>query len=475
MPSAETAVIAMLERSLAARPDDAALRHQLGTALARDGRMAEAADQLRRAVSLKPDLVGAHVDLGTVLNAQGRPHEALDAFLAALQLAPGMAAAAFGAGLASRHLGRAAEARGYLEQAVAAAPDTVAFHLTLAESSRFVDGDPRLAPLEALAQRIDTFPVSDRVRLHFALAKAYDDLGRAGEAFERFSQGNAIIRAANRYDEAFAHHAMAAMASGYGAEAMARLGGRGDASDLPVFVIGMPRSGTSLVEQIVDSHAEAAGAGEIPLFNQCLKASIAEADTLFNPEALSGKTLRRIGGHYVEALRATAPAAARIVNKLPGNFLYAGLIHLALPNARIVHVRRNAMDTCFSCFTSLFARGNAFAYDLAEVGRYFQAYHGLMAHWRKVLPPDRLIEVDYEALVTDLPTEARRLVERLGLAWDERCLDFHRNERGVFTISSYQVRRPIYASSIGRWRPYADRLGPLIAALGPLADGGQNR
>jgi len=182
---------------------------------------------------------------------------------------------------------------------------------------------------------------------------------------------------------------------------------------------------------------------------------------------MSDEEFRRLGANYLRRIGAGARPASRIVNKMTANFRFAGLIALALPNARIIHVQRDPIDTCFSCFSTLFAENLPFTYELGELGRYYRAYEALMGHWRDALPQGVMVDVQYEDVVADLEGEGRRIVGHCGLDWDARCLDFHRNRRSVRTASLAQVRRPLYKSSIGRWRPYEAFLGPLLAALGP--------
>jgi hypothetical protein len=180
---------------------------------------------------------------------------------------------------------------------------------------------------------------------------------------------------------------------------------------------------------------------------------------------MSAEQLRQVGTSYVDSIRACAPTIARIVDKLPGNFGSVGLIHLALPNARIIHTTRNPLDTCLSCFSLLFAEGHAYSYDLAELGRYYRGYQTLMQHWRAVLPQGVVLEVRYEDVVSDLEGQARAMVTHCGLEWEESCLAFHQTRRPVRTASMSQVRRPIYRTSVGRWQRYKDLLQPLVQAL----------
>jgi hypothetical protein len=224
----------------------------------------------------------------------------------------------------------------------------------------------------------------------------------------------------------------------------------------------MPRSGTTLVEQILASHPDVFGAGEIDDLTLL-------AEAMPYPEGLpeaSAEQLRALGASYVAGVRGRAGAALWITDKMPSNFYYVGLIRLALPNARIIHTRRDPVDTCLSCFSKLFVGvAQPFSYDLRELGRYWRQYDALMAHWRQVLPERAMLEIQYEELVADLETQARRLVAYCGLDWNDACLAFHETRRAVRTASAVQVRRPVYKSAVGRWRIYEEQLAPLIEEL----------
>ena len=254
-------------------------------------------------------------------------------------------------------------------------------------------------------------------------------------------------------------------------ELMRHKAGSGDRAETPVFVVGMPRSGTTLIEQIIASHPRAFGAGELSDLDNIVRSLAGHGNgaELF-PEmvaTVSGEELREIGARYVAAIRVLAPTASRIVDKMPWNFHFPGLIHLALPNARIIHARRDPVDTCLSCFSILFdSDSNSYTYDLGELGRFYRAYDALMAHWRTVLPDGIMLEVQYEDVVADLETQARRIITHCGLDWNDACLAFHRTKRPVRTSSVAQVRQPIYRSSVGRWHPYRKQLRPLLAELG---------
>jgi tetratricopeptide (TPR) repeat protein len=456
--------IAEYERALALKPDDADALNDLGNALQSLGRHADAAERYTAALALRPEFAAAHSNLGNSLHALDRHDEAIAQYHAALAARPDNAVAANNLGTALRELGRLAEARRAFERALAIAPDQASFHLNLAEVKRFVAGDAQLPALEALARRLEALPRQQQIELHFAVAKARADLGDHAAAFRHLQQGNALKRTDIAYDEGAMLSLLARIATVFTPELMRSKGGLGAASEVPVFIIGMPRSGTSLVEQILASHPAVFGGGELIEFTALASETVADF-----PEgipAMEGGALAALGRRYLASLAARAPAAARrVTDKLPANFLLAGLIRLALPRARIIHVRRDPIDTCWSCFQTLFTAGQPFAYDLGELGRYWRAYDALMTHWRAVLPAEAMLELRYEDLVTDLAGEARRLVAYCGLEWNAACLEFHRTQRTVRTASATQVRQPIYQSSIGRWRDYTAELRPLVDAL----------
>lgn len=451
------------ERVLAAKPGQPDTHLNYGVALAEAGRHEEAVMHFRKVVALRPDDAHAFHNLGTSLSMLDCPAEALAAFERALAITPGLAEAERGIGNVLVQLGKRQEARERFERAVALAPKTAAFHRALADVKDFVQGDSQLVTLEDLARNEDSMSVKERIELHFALAKADDDLQRYGLAFEHLEKGNALKRASCVYDEEAELAAIAAIAEAFSSELIRAKRGMGDPSDVPVFIVGMPRSGTTLVEQVLASHPLVFAAGELPDFGRASACRYAGAPLPFDPIALSTADLEGIAVRYLNRILPKAPSAKRITDKLPANFRLLGLIHLALPNARIIHVRRDPMDTCFSIYTKLFLDNIGFAYDLGELGRHYRAYETLMEHWRAVIPG--MVEVQYEDLVADFDNEARRVVAACGLDWDDNCRAFMNNQRSVRTASALQVRQPVYGSSVGRWRHYAEHLGPLIEAL----------
>ena len=429
------------------------------------GQFEDAVSWFERARKLAPNLPPVLEGLGQALLALGRSREALAVFQTLQARDPKSDVAFHGAGEALKQLGRIAEARAALERAVALAPEMAGHHYALAQIARFVENDPRLAGLENLARKAGALAEPDRCELYFALAKAYDELGRPAEAFAHWQKANALKHRAVGYNEAMYLGILRDLEAAFTPALMASRQGAGDPSELPVFVVGMPRSGTTLVEQIIASHPQAFGAGEKMHLHHLLGQNLAGPEFPAHLADVSEVALRAMGARYVALLQHDAPQAARITDKLTANFMLCGLINLILPNAKIIHVQRDPLDTCFSCFTNLFSQSIDYSYDLGELGRYYRAYERLMAHWRQVLPQGAMLEVSYEKLVGDLDTEVRRIMAYTGLAWDDACLSFHRTKRVVHTLSAAQVRQPLYRSAIGRAAPYAPWLEPLRRTL----------
>jgi tetratricopeptide (TPR) repeat protein len=386
--------------------------------------------QARGAAAARPDDDGVQAGLGNLLTELGRLEEAAKALRRAVRLAPGRAG----------HYGR------------------------LAKAVRFGAGDPDLARAEALARRAATLPDSERVELGFALGKAYADLGRDAEAWAAYAEANALMRRRIAYDEGAALGLVARIAAAFPAGLLADP--PGDPLPGPVFIVGMPRSGSTLAERMLAGHPAIRALGELNDFAAARAQALGDRARLPFPEgvaALEAESLRRLGQVYREKVACGKRRLA--VNKMLGNFAYLGFIRLAMPGARFIHTVRDPLDGCLSCFFELFAEGHPYCYDLGELGRFRKAYDGLMAHWRAVLPADVLLDVSYEKLVAEPEAEGRRMLAHLGLGWDPACLDFTGREGAVRTASVAQVRQPLYRTSVGRWRRWEPWLGPLREAL----------
>ena len=414
-----------------------------------DDRCDEAAAVCRDALAQgieSSELLRAH---GLALQLIGEAAEALAMFDRAAKSDPAPALSEKGALLS--HLGRLTEACSAFDEALTLEPTWVDAWYNKSSAKTFVDRDPDIERMEGLLARC---PYRDRLLLHFALGKAYMDTGDADRAFAHWHEGNRLKRAATDYDASEAARQMAMSAveppniDPRDATTEARL------SEVPVFVVGMPRCGSSLIEQILASHPDVHGAGELMRLR-----------TFFE---MTEPGDRPIADMALERMRRFSPRAARIVDKDLCNFLHLGVIHRVFPNARIIHCRRNPLDVCFSAYTKLFAGDFGFTYEQRELGLHYRHYHALMAHWRSVLPQRIFMEIDYETLVSAPRDETRRLLQFLDLPWNEACMRFFENSRIVNTASFAQVRRPIYRSSVGKAHTLRTHLQPLIEALGDL-------
>jgi tetratricopeptide (TPR) repeat protein len=302
-------------------------------------------------------------------------------------------------GIALKEQGQFDEAQRASERALQLAPRNGLYYRQLFNGMRVVAGDRGLAAAEKLAEDMASLPVGDQKELHFALGKAYADMEQRERSFRHFLEGNALKRREFVYDEPGMLGFLDRVRTVFTAELMHSKRDLGNPSMVPIFIVGMPRSGTTLVEQILASHPEVFGAGELTEFSKAVTSLGMPNGALSYPEAvpaLSAEQLRQLGASYLDAVVAAAPVAERITDKMPGNFSFVGLIHLALPNARIIHMRRDPIDTCLSCFSLLFTGDLPYGYDLGELGRFYRAYQTLMEHWRQVLPAGVMLEIRYE-------------------------------------------------------------------------------
>lgn len=326
-------------------------------------------------------------------------------------------------------LGRIDEAAGLFEQALAVAPEHGPALYGRASIASFRGEPVDVADLES---RLAGLGGEDRVHVHFALGRAYLDRDDPARAFPHFQAGNGLRRAGYAYDVADDERLMAALAAAFPPEAFTD--GAGATSERPIFIVGMPRSGSSLLEQILAAHPEIHGAGELLQLKRLVIETFAGQEPF--PAVMATQTpaqRQALGRRYLDEILALAPDARRIVDKLPLNLYFAGLIHRMLPNARIIHLRRDPLDTCLSCYTTLFREPMRFTHDLTELGRFHRVYRRLMAHWRWVLPADRFVEVEYGRLTIEPEPQVRRLLEFCGVGWDAACLSPHESGRAIRT------------------------------------------
>jgi tetratricopeptide (TPR) repeat protein len=416
-------------------------------------------DQNDEAVALCRGAIAAGLESPELLRAYGLALQLAGQESLALQILDQAATNSVDAlsdkGVLLTHLGRFADACETFDQALLREPSLADAWYNKANAKTHTPEDPDIAAMERLLA--GHCSSRDRLLLHFALGKAHMDAGAAAVAMTHWHDANRMKRAAIDYNADASTRQMAMAAARLEVDAPNPAGF--SLSELPVFVVGMPRSGSSLVEQILASHPEIHGAGELLQLRALFERAVPGAES-----AIAERVLDR--------LRRRSPDARRIVDKDLANFLHLGLIHRILPRARIIHCRRDPLDTCFSAYTRLFVGNLGFTYDLVELGRYYRDYHALMAHWRRVLPSGVFLDIDYESLVADPRSETRRMLDFIGLPWNDACENFFTAKRLVSTASSAQVRRPIYRSSIGRAKMLRSHLQPLIEALGDLASAG---
>ncbi len=469
------AAVPLLQRALKGTPANATARINLGIALKGIGRFREAIDAYQAVLDQEPANDAALNNMGVAHMGLDEAGEAEACFHRALEAEPGNVGAA-------NNLGRAREALGDMEgaataysQAIQLMPDCGEAHLALASMGPVKD--THLQDMQGLYDN-PGLDASQRLYLAFALGKALEDAGDYDKAFEYFSEGNRLHHAANPFDlsnqagyfsrlqEIFTGAFLAGVETATVEGVIPDAGPDTGEQPAPIFIVGMPRSGTSLVEQILASHGEVYGAGERPyLHDECRREAAAVGQDL--PEAISAfddEAFQRIAGGYLQRLKSQAPDARCITDKMPQNFLYVGVIARAFPGAKIIHCRRDAMDTCVSIYKRFFTSPNPWAYDLAALGGYYRLYEKMMAHWQALLP-GRVFDIAYEDLVADPEAGIRGLLEHCDLPFDPACLEFHKTKRVVTTASAAQVRQPIYKGSVGAWKHYEKHLGPLQAAL----------
>jgi len=451
-------------RTLSLDPEFAEAHLNLANALRSTGRLEEAAAGCRRALRIQPNFVAAHASLGTILRLQGHGTEAEASCRAALELEPGSTETLGVLAELQADRGRFGEAEELYRHAAAIDPQSAESWAGIVHLRRMTSQDT--AWLTAARKLLHGGLEAPReMMLRFALGKYFDDVGSFEEAFDNYRLANELARRLGPpHDRALLSKTVDLLVSSHSPSWFDRMRAAANPSERPVFIVGMLRSGTSLAEQILASHAAVFGAGELSFWGPASAPAVARALSSGAVLDLSATALRELGEAYLALLNraaAEAPDAARVIDKLPTNFFFIGLIHAAFPQARILHLRRDRLDTCLSIYFQRFEAANTYANDLEDLAHYHREYRRLMRHWTRILPAGTLLEVPYEGLVEDPAGWSRRMVAFLGLAWDPRCLDFHRNERAVVTASRWQVRQTISTASVGRWRHYERFLGPL--------------
>ena len=422
-----------------AEPNERAYRITQATLATELGECEQALADYRRLLAETPDHAELHLSMAHTLKTLGRQQDAIEAYRRAAQARPGYGDA----------------------------------YWSLANLKTYRFADEELASMRA-AEAAPRAALADRFHLCFALGKALEDRGEFAESFAYYERGNALKRREVRYRPEFIERNTRLQIEVCTAELFAARQGWGCPSDAPIFIVGLPRAGSTLIEQILASHSRVEGTMElsdIPRLVQTLRGRESGADRPRYPGVLAelpAEDFVRYGERYLADTRLYRTDKPRFIDKMPNNFRHVGLMHLILPNAKIIDARRGAMACCFSNFKQLFASGQEFTYSLEDIARYYRTYVELMAHWDRVLP-GRVLRVRHEELVADFEPQVRRILDFCALDFEPACLEFHKTARRVHTASSEQVRRPINTEGLEQWRRFEPWLGPLAQALGELA------
>lgn len=464
------AAIRLMERCVAAAPDFILAHNDLADLYMKEDRFEDALAAVERALALDPELAHSWVFKGNVLSRSQRHDDAIAAYDRALALSPGHSGAMAGKGHVLKTVGRTDEAITVFRECLRAHPGFGEPWWSLANLKTFSFDDEEVAMLESLVDRED-LGIEPRVNMGYALAKHLENQGDYDGAMDRYEAGAALRRSQETYDPVQNQVLTDRLMETFDADFFRERADWGLEDDAPILVVGLPRSGSTLIEQILASHPDVDATLELAELGRCARAiTRAQKDRREYPDAarrLGAEDVSALAQRYLDGAAHYRGAAPRFIDKMPNNFAHLGLLHLLLPRAKVIDARRHPLDSCLGSFKQLFYRGQSFTYDWFELGQYYLQYDRVMAHWRSLFP-ESILEVRYEDVVRDQEGQTRRMLDFLGLDFDERCLRFWETERAINTASSEQVRRPIYTKGLNFWRHYEHRLGPLIEQLEPL-------
>lgn len=463
----------LLRQALAGAPDHVPAMFELGRVLKELERPEEAIEVYRELIRQQPDNPKAHYRLAGVLAPAALNDQSAAAYRRCLELDPAHAGAWLGLGHMLKTLGKQQEGIAAYRRCLELEPEfgEAWFSIANLKTYRFTEAD--IAEMQRCLES-GTVREPSRVNFLFALAKAYEDRGDYSTAWQYYAQGNARQRLLVSYDPVLTETVNDDLVAYFNADFFRQRAGVGNPDPSPIFILGMPRSGSTLVEQIIASHSQVEGTSELPYIGRLTRSlNRNRADGMRYPQVLSELEPRhfdRLGRSYLDMARMhRVEGAPRFIDKMPNNFPLVGFIHSILPNAKIIDARRHPLDACTGNLRQLYARGQTFSYDQTDIGEYYLQYQRMMDHWDEVLP-GKVLHVQYEDVVADLETQVKRILDYLELPWEDACLNFHDTERAVRTASSEQVRQPIYTSSIDSWRHYEDWLEELKEVLEPILE-----
>ena len=458
-----------LRRALSTAPDYARAWADLANVQNELNKFDDAVTSARKVLELAPDKAPSHMLYASAIGQAGDHGEAIRAYENALELSPNMVAAFCAMAHHQKTVGLGDDAIASYRRAIAIKPDHAEAYWSLANLKTFRFED---AEVEVMGKLLSSggLPDESKSQIHNALGLEYEFRGDFRRAFSNFEACNSLRRKSESYDPVDTESTHGRIIELFDSEFLAKNSGAEKTSITPIFVVGLPRSGSTLIEQILASHSQVDGTHELSDLSRVIQtASRKKRKRVQFPQQLADlkpSDWPTLGQEFIERTEIFRGDAPYFVDKNPNNFIYVGFLRLAIPNAKIINAMRHPLDSCFGSFKQLFASGQPFTYDLTEIGEYYLLYRKLMDHWHEVLP-DFVLDVQYEQVVADLETNVRRILEFCGLPFEEACLRFHETERAVKTASSEQVRRPIYASSVNLWRNYEAYLEPLIHILEP--------
>lgn len=461
-----TSAISVYRKALLIDPNSVVALTGLGNALCLSWDLDEAITSFEKAIKIEPGYFKAYIGLGKARGDIGDREPAIAALQQAIDLAPDHTDAKIELANLYSNYGQIDLAISLYRDVIELDPDNSDAYRVLAKNRKFSEKDADLEAMETLYTN-DQLPETSRMHLAFALGKAYEDLQQFEQSFECIATGNRLKRNTISYQTSDTQSYFENIKQTFSKEFFADRNATGSADSTPIFILGMPRSGTSLAEQILASHPDVYGAGELMSLSKIVQEQFAAADKGAFPEAVDQVTdtgYQAMGETYLSSIKSLAANSKRITDKMPHNFQYVGLIKLILPNAKVIHCRRDPMDTCLSIYKHLFTGKHDYAYEMTELGQYYRLYQELMEHWCEVLP-GFVYHLDYELLVENQESQTRCLLDFCELDWDPACLAFEKTRRKVRTASNAQVRRPMYKDSVALWRRYEKQLRPLYEII----------
>ena len=458
--------IAAYKRAIAIKPDSAAAYNNLGVAFVEQVAWDEAVASFKKAVSLQSDFAEGYKNLGDALKEQNKNDEAIASYKRALAINPNFSDVYKEIGNVLRNQGKFDDAITFYKKAIAVKPNAAGAYYNLATTRKCSDLS-EIRTMQALLAKETNH--GTKTNFCFALSKSLLDMQYHAEAFHYLLEANRLQRDTFRFDIQASEKMFKRIAATFDADFFKKRAHFGCQDKTPVFILGMPRSGSTLIEQILASHRDVYGAGELPFMRLLVMGDLSEEniDTARFCR-LTEDDASALGEQYIAKIRAIEPRSPFITDKMPGNFLYIGMIKMILPHAKIIHSIRLPEATCFSIFQQRFSGHYGYAYHLEELGKYYRLYAAMMAHWKRLFPK-MIYDLHYEQLIENQESETRKLLSFCGLAWDARCLDFHTTVRSVQTASKVQVRQPLYRGSVEGWRRFETQLRPLLHALGDVA------